>query len=189
MVWNVIKTWLSWKYKSSCIRYHKVGERICPQHVTQCQQKRKKNCQCLQKVKVPQAYPSNIKSLVSVNDLKLVELKSYDCHVLMQQLLPVAVRRILPDKVRVVITQLCFFFNAICSKVNDPQQLEDLENEASIIICQLEMYFPPSFFDIMIHLVIHLVREIRLCEPVFLRWMYPIEHYMKVLKGYMKNQY
>ena len=149
----------------------------------------KKFCHCLKNIKVPHRYYSNIKSLVSVNDLKLVELKSYDCHVLMQQLLPVAVRRILPDKVRVVITQLCFFFNAICSKVNDPQQLEDLENEASIIICQLEMYFPPSFFDIMIHLVIHLVREIRLCEPVFLRWMYPIEHYMKVLKGYMKNQY
>ena len=49
----------------------------------------KKNCQCLQKVKVPQAYPSNIKSLVSVNDLKLVGLESHDCHVLMQQLLVV----------------------------------------------------------------------------------------------------
>ena len=65
---------------------------------------------------------------------------------------------------------MCFFFNAICSKVIDPKQLDDLENEASIIICQLEMYFPPAFFDIMVHLVVHLVREIRLCGPIYLWW-------------------
>ena len=37
------------------------------------------------------------------------------------------------------------------------------------------MYFPPSFFDIMVHLIVHLVREIRLCGLIFLRWMYPVE--------------
>ena len=107
----------------------------------------------------------------------------------MQQLLPIAIHSILPDKVRVAITHLCFFFNGNYSKVIDPQQLDDLENEAAIILCQLEMYFPPSFFDIMIHFIVHLVREIRLCGPVFLWWMYSIKHYMKVLKGYTKNQY
>ena len=50
------------------------------------------------------------------------------------------------------------------------------------------MFFPPSFFDIMVHLVVHLVREIRLCGPVYMRWMYPVERYMKILKGYVKNQ-
>jgi len=62
---------------------------------------------------------------VLVNDLKLIGLKSHDCHMLMQQLLPVAVRGILPEKVRLALTRLCFFFNAICSKVIDPQQLYD----------------------------------------------------------------
>ena len=121
--------------------------------------------------------------------MKLVGLKSHDCHVLMQQLLPVAVCSILPKKVRFVICRLCFFFNAICSKVIDPQQLDNLENEASIILCELETYFPPSFFDIMIHLIIHLVWKIWFCGPVFLCWMYLVERYMKVLKGYTKNQY
>jgi len=82
-----------------------------------------------------------------------------------------------------------FFFNAICSKVIDPSQLDNLEMVAAIIICELEMYFPPSFFDMMIYLIVHLVREIRLCGPVYLRWMYPVERFMKVLKGYTKNQY
>jgi len=40
----------------------------------------------------------------------------------------------------------------------------------------------------MVHLIIHLVREIRICGSVFLRWMYPIDRYMKILKGYVKNQ-
>ena len=86
-----------------------------------------------------------------MNDFKLVGLKSHDYHVLMQQLMAIAIRGILLDKVRVAITRLCFFFNVIDSKVTDPQKLDDLENEAAIILCQLEIYFPPSFFDIMIH--------------------------------------
>ena len=76
---------------------------------------------CLRNVKVSQGYSSNIKSLVSVTDIKLVGLKSHDCHVLIQQLLSVAIRGILPDKVRVAITRLCFFFNAICKNVIDPK--------------------------------------------------------------------
>jgi len=132
-------------------------------------------CKCLRGVKVPQGYSSNIKSIVSMDDLKLLGLKSHDCHVLMQDLFPVAICGILPKNVRQVITRLCLFFNAICRKVIDPTRLDELENEAIIILCQLEMYFPPSFFDIMIHLIVHLVREIRLCGLVFLRWMYPIE--------------
>ena len=119
------------------------------------------------KSKSPTRISSNIKSLVALSDLKLVGLKSHDFHVLMQQLLVVAIRGILPDKVRVAITRLCFVFIAIYSKVIEPQQFDDLKNEASIVLCQLEIYFPPSFFNIMVHLIVHLVRKIRMCGPVF----------------------
>ncbi|VVA39970.1 PREDICTED: transposon, partial [Prunus dulcis] len=57
-----------------------------------------------------------------------------------------------------------------------------------VTLCLLEKYFPPSFFDIMVHLVVDLVREVRLCGPVYFRWMYPFERYMKVLKGYVQNR-
>ncbi|XP_045791196.1 uncharacterized protein LOC123885901 [Trifolium pratense] len=144
-------------------------------------------CECLKSIKVPHGYSSNVNKLVSMNDLKLIGLKSHDCHVLMQQLLPVAIRGILPDNVRKTISRLCLFFNAICCKAIDLLKLDELENEAAVILCQLEMYFPPSFFDIIVHLIVHLVREIRLCGPIYLRWMYPMERYMKILKGYTKN--
>jgi len=116
-----------------------------------------------------------------------VGLNSHDCHVLMQQLLAVAIRDILPNKVMLVITRMCFFFNAIYSKVLDLVKFDDLKNEAAIILCQLEMYFPPALFDIMVHLIVYLVREIKCCGPVYLRWMHPVECYMKILKGYTKN--
>ena len=49
--------------------------------------------------------------------------------------------------------------------------------------------FPPSFFDIMVHLVVHIVREIRICGPVYLWWMYLAESYMNIFKGYTKNHH
>ena len=39
-----------------------------------------------------------------MQDLKLVGLKSHDCHMLMQQLLPVVFRTILPTYVRGILT-------------------------------------------------------------------------------------
>jgi len=41
-------------------------------------------CQCLKGVKVSQGHSSNVKSLVSMKDLKLIGLKSHDCHILIQ---------------------------------------------------------------------------------------------------------
>ena len=66
--------------------------------------------------------------------------------------------------------------------------LDKLQNELVVTLCLLEKYFPPSFFDIMIHLMVHLIRDVRLCGPVYLRWMYPFERFMKVLKGYVRNR-
>jgi len=112
---------------------------------------------------------------VQPKDLKLVGLKSHDCHILMQQLLVVAIQDIFPNKVRHAITRLCFFFYAICSKVINPFKLDELEYEAIVILCQLKMYFRPSFFDIKVHLIVHLVRKIKCCGSVYLWWMYLIE--------------
>ncbi|XP_073133518.1 uncharacterized protein [Henckelia pumila] len=132
-------------------------------------------------------YSSNVKNLVSMKDLKLVGLKSHDYHTLMQQLLPVAIRGVLPKHVRYTITRLCGFFNLLCNKVIDVSKLNDLQRDIVTLLCLLEKYFPPSFFDIMIHLTVHLVREVKLCGPVWYKQMYPFERFMKILKGYVQN--
>ncbi|XP_057779975.1 uncharacterized protein LOC130998576 [Salvia miltiorrhiza] len=145
-------------------------------------------CESLSRMKLPSNYSSNVNKLVSLKDSKLVGLKSHDYHTLMQQLLPVAIRGVLPDNVRYAITRLCFFFNVLCSKVIDVSKLDDIQREIVTTMCLLEKYFLPSFFDIMVHLTVHLVREVRLCGPVWYRWMYPFERYMRVLKTYVRNR-
>ncbi|XP_021846923.2 uncharacterized protein [Spinacia oleracea] len=158
-----------------------------PACYTLSRKEKKVLCESLHGIKVPEGYSSNIKNLVSMKDLKLIGMKSHDYHILMEHLLPVAIRSILPDHVRDAITKLCIFFSEICSKEIDPSKLTSLQSGIIITLCQLEMYFPPSFFDIMVHLTVHLVREIQLCGPAYLRYMYPVERYMKILKDYVMN--
>ena len=91
-------------------------------------------CQFLHEVKVPKEYSSNISNLVSMKDLKLRGLKSHDCHVLTEHLLPIAIRSILPENVRSAITKLCFFFRVICSKVIDNKQNTTLFQHALCVV-------------------------------------------------------
>lgn len=106
---------------------------------------------------------------------------------LMQHLLLVVIRGILPKHVRVVITKLCIFFNAICNKVIDPMTLNKLQADIVVTLCEFEMYFTPPLFDIMVYLVVHLVREIKICGPIYLRQMYPFERFLCIVKTYMRN--
>ena len=63
-----------------------------------------------------------------------------------------------------------------------------MQDDIAIILSNLEMLFPPSFFDVMVHLTVHLVDEIKYCGPVFLRNMYPFERFMGILKRFCRNQ-
>ncbi|KAL7606445.1 hypothetical protein Lser_V15G18818 [Lactuca serriola] len=67
-------------------------------------------------------------------------------------------------------------------------ELDKLQEELCVTLCLLEKHIPPSFFDVMIHLTVHLTREVKLCDPIFFRWMYPFERYMKVIKGHVRNK-
>jgi hypothetical protein len=68
---------------------------------------------CLNSMKVPSGYSSNIKGIINMKDKKFTNLKVHDCHMLMTQLLPVALRDVLPDKLRLALVKLCAFLNAI----------------------------------------------------------------------------
>ncbi|XP_042466294.1 uncharacterized protein LOC122048843 [Zingiber officinale] len=129
----------------------------------------------LKKIKLPDGYSSNIGNCVSLEERKLIGLKSHDCHVLMQQLLSVALRSLLPKGPCNAIFLLCAFYNELCQRVLDRNRLEQLEENIAETLCMLERYFPPAFFTISVHLTIHLAREARLCGPVQFRWMYPFE--------------
>jgi len=91
-------------------------------------------------------------------------------------------------EVRTTIIMLSRVFKRICVKSIDPKAIEEMRCEAAMALCMLEKEFLPSFFDIMSHLVIHLVEEVEICGPVHIRWMYPIKRYLKTLKGYVRTR-
>ena len=56
-----------------------------------------------------------------------------------------------------------------------------------MILNELEMYFPPTFFDVMVHLCVHIVDDIIDSGPSFLHNMMPFERMNGIIKGFIRN--
>jgi hypothetical protein len=50
------------------------------------------------------------------------------------------------------------------------------------------MYFPPAFFDIMVHLLVHIVDDIEYLGPAFLHNMIVLERMNGIIKAYVHNR-
>ncbi|XP_037419277.1 uncharacterized protein LOC119284121, partial [Triticum dicoccoides] len=139
-------------------------------------------------MKVPSGFSSNIKGIINMAEKKFQNLKSHDCHVIMTQLLLVALRGLLPENVRLAIVKLCAFLNAISEKVIDPEIIPRLQNDLVQCLVSFELVFPPAFFNIMTHVLVHLCEEINVLGPIFLHNMFPFERLMRVLNKYVHNR-
>ncbi|WMV59292.1 hypothetical protein MTR67_052677 [Solanum verrucosum] len=125
--------------------------------------------------------PATCYRCVSVDDGKITKLKSHDYHVLLQRVLPIALCGFVNKDVSLALIELGYFFQRLCCKTLRRDDLEQLERDIIIILCKLEMIFPPAFFDVMIHLAVHLPREAMYGGPVQYRWMYKIERFLASL--------
>ncbi|XP_055800323.1 uncharacterized protein LOC129869708 [Solanum dulcamara] len=141
----------------------------------------------LNNVVFPDNYASNISRCVDLKKRKISNLKSHDSHILMEHILPIACRRSLPKEVTSVLIELCNYFREISSKVLDVKHVEDLQRRIWLNHANMEAIFPPSFFTIMFHLVIHIGEEAILAGPVQGHWMYPVERGMGHFKSYVRN--
>jgi hypothetical protein len=142
--------------------------------------------ECLNSIKVPFGFPSNVKGIINVAEKKFLNLKSHDYHVLMTQLLLVALRGILPLNVRLATVKLCAFLNAVSQKAINLAHLAKVHNDMVQYLVSFELVFPPTFFNVMTHLLVHLIKEISILGPVFLH-MFSFERFMGVLKKYVHN--
>nr|GMC46880.1 uncharacterized protein LOC109179592 [Ipomoea batatas] len=145
-------------------------------------------CEWVRNLKFPYGYASNMSRCVDMKKLKLFGMKSHDCHVFMQRLITIAFCELLPLNVWKVLTELSLFFKNLTSTTIRVEEMMKLENDIPLILCQLERIFPPSFFDSIEHLPIHLAYEARIAGPVQYRWMYPFERYLRTLKNNVKNK-
>src|SRR3954465_6385017 len=115
-------------------------------------------------------------------------MKSHNCAVLMTQILSVAMHGIMDEHVRKMLCGLCNFFDVISRKSICATQLKRLQEEIVLILCDLEIYFPPAFFDIMGHLLVHVVEDIVQLGPAFLRSMMPFKRMNAHIKKYVRNR-
>ena len=69
--------------------------------------------------------------------------------------------------------------NSVSQKIIDPENLIKLQND--VVQCLVG-------FNIMTHLLVHLVKEIDILGPVFLHNMFPFERFMGVLKKCVRNR-
>ncbi|KAL6217008.1 hypothetical protein ACLB2K_010226 [Fragaria x ananassa] len=145
-------------------------------------------CKVLAVAILPDGLASNIARKVHVKERTIHSLKSHDCHIIMQQLLPLAVRNALPPAATILMLELSRFFRHLSSKKGTEESFHKLTTKITLILCQMERMFPPSMFDVMVHVMIHLAEEAALAGPVQLRWMFPIERYLHTLKEYVRNR-
>jgi len=102
---------------------------------------------------------------VDPNDAKFNNMKSYDCHVFIKTLLPVAFGA-LPDDVLKSLIKISQLFKNLCSTTLRDDMLEKMHRNVNITLCKLETIFPPGFFNEMDHLLVHLEEEAQLGSPV-----------------------
>ena len=89
---------------------------------------------------------------------------------------------------REAIIKIGNFFQRLYSKVVDLSTIPDLLECAVEALCLFEIWFPPGFFDIMTHLLVHLVEELYWCGLVHAHWCYSVERYMWLLTKYVRDR-
>ncbi|KAJ9552527.1 hypothetical protein OSB04_016572 [Centaurea solstitialis] len=67
---------------------------------------------------------------------------------MMQRLLPVGVRGYLDANISAPIIELCSFFKQVCARSLVVDDMRKAENQLVKILCNMELIFPPAFFDI-----------------------------------------
>lgn len=133
-------------------------------------------------------FAANLRRAVNLAQGKFVGLKSHDHHIIMERLLPVALRGFIPESEWRAIAELSFFYRQLCAKEIDPERMRTLEKEIPVLLCKLEKMFPPGFFNVMQHLIVHLPYEARVGGPVTYRWMYVFERAMHHLRLKVRNK-
>jgi hypothetical protein len=128
----------------------------------------------MEALRIPMEFSSDLGKCIQKKNFE--RLKSHNYHILMQQILPLALCEL-----------MCKVFRCLCTKVYNPANFQSLKADVAKSMALLEIEFPPSFFDILTHLPYHLEEELDMCGPVNAQWMYLVERYMKVLKNYMRN--
>ncbi|XP_066323130.1 uncharacterized protein [Miscanthus floridulus] len=146
-------------------------------------------CKFLKGIKFPDGYAANLERYISQDGSKVQgKLKTHSCHILLQRIIPAGLRGLVRKDVYEAVAELGTFFRELCSRNMRIDVVKRLKVEIPLILCKLEKIFPPAFFDVMVHLAVHLPDEALLRGPIQYGWMYPIERRLGTLKIFVRNR-
>jgi len=83
---------------------------------------------------MPDGYSSNLVRCANIEKGSIHDMKSHDCHVYMETLLPIAFNSF-PMHVLNPLIEISHFFKDLCSTTLKEDSLRKLEENISIIIC------------------------------------------------------
>jgi hypothetical protein len=96
-------------------------------------------CKCLRGIRVPTGFSTNINNLVSMPELKVNGYNTHDCHRMLPLFLVITIRVVNHSYLKMVITCMCHFFNAIAKKIIDVVELNEIYKDMRVTMCQLKM--------------------------------------------------
>jgi hypothetical protein len=120
----------------------------------------------MKRLKFPDGYAAGVTRCVNVTAGKIHGLKSHDYHIIMERLLPVMLRGYLDYDIWEGLDELSYFYRHLCTKEIREDMMEKLEKEISVFICKLEKIFPLGWFNLMQHLLVHILYEAKVGGPV-----------------------
>jgi hypothetical protein len=77
---------------------------------------------------------TDIKNLTSMSELKMSDYNTHDCHTMLSLFLAIAIRAVNHPYLKMAITRMYHFFNAISNKVIDVSELDELHKELRVIV-------------------------------------------------------
>jgi len=90
-------------------------------------------CRWIKELKMPDGYNSNLARCADVEKGRIHGMKSHDCHVFMETLLPIAFS-VLPIHVLNPLTEISHFFKDLCSTTLKEESLRRMDENISIIL-------------------------------------------------------
>ncbi|MCO5587311.1 hypothetical protein L7F22_041260 [Adiantum nelumboides] len=142
----------------------------------------------IRSTQTPTEYGASLQNIFTMDDLSLSNLKNHDWHNFLKHVLPLVIDGCLTTGIRDVIYRLGKLARWITSKEIDIASIAQQKRECIELLCLMEKELPTSFFDIQVHLLIHLVDEIAIARVVSTRWMFWVERLMGVLKGLVRQR-
>ncbi|KAK1610440.1 hypothetical protein QYE76_034113 [Lolium multiflorum] len=97
-------------------------------------------CTVIKYATFPDGYASNLYHKVNLEDKRLTGLKSHDCHIIMQDLMPLALCRSLPRSVAMPLIRFCKYFKVLYGT----KMLESQERRMSMLNHKLKKLNVPT---------------------------------------------